>query len=448
MPKLVNIPADCKFPQLHEIVDPAKLAAKLNQALGPAFATGERRVSNCAIDHLKYRSAASCVIAFTAIIVDRENRELGQQSFFGKLFRRPQQLAAQAERLQRQAWTPPRFGPAVVQIPDWAMQLWAYPNDPKLPGLALMSNAAKILEEAQATPEKFGLQQAPAAIVAQQTKYVPGMRCGYIYHLTMADGSRQAVYGKTYRRGEGEKAFALMQQIWESEACRSGRLVLPQPYSYDAKLRVLWQEAVAGEPFAKIADTIPNLPEAANDIGARLAAFHNTTLPLARKMTFEFQVDEVRRSIAAISRAFPDYAERCAQTGQKLLDGAARLGPGAVTPVHASFKFSHIFATAKGITFIDFDGANLGDPGYDVGRFIAHLYKMKADWKIAPEVADQTITSFCAAYNRAAASPLSSARINWFAASHLLASQVYKSVKRMDTSLMGKLLKVAEQLCS
>jgi hypothetical protein len=123
------------------------------------------------------------------------------------------------------------------------------------------------------------------------------------------------------------------------------------------------------------------------------------------------------------------------------------LGSGPVTPVHASFKFSHIFAAKKGMTFIDFDGASLGDPGYDVGRFIAHLYKMKAGWKIDPEIAEQTIVKFCEAYNRAAVFPLAPERSNWFAASHLIASQLYKTVKRMDASLMSKLLKIADQLC-
>ena len=448
MAKLSNIPADCEFPQLFEIADPVKLVAKLNQHLGPAFAAREMQVSDCAIDQLNYRPGAACVVLFSARIVDRSQHELGRQSFYGKLFRKPRVMANTIKRQQNRAWVQPRFGAAMVHIPDWAMLLWAYPNDPRLPGLARMSNPEMVLAEAQAAPKKFGLTQPPVAITAEQTKYVPGMRCGYIYRMTLADGSVHAVYGKTYEFDDGENAFGLMQQIWQSEACQRGDFILPQPYSYDPGMKVLWQEALAGEPFAKIAAHIPNLPEVAEAIGARLAAFHGTALPLPRKMTFEFQVEEVRRAIAEISRAFPDYAERCAEIGEKLFRAAGGLGAGSETPVHASFKFSHIFATPKGIAFIDFDGANLGDPGYDVGRFIAHLYKMKASWAIDPDVAERTVANFCSAYNRAAASPLPQERINWFAASHLVASQIYKSVKRMDTSLVNKLLRLADRLCA
>jgi len=448
MAKFSHIPTDCEFPQLFEIADPVKLAAKLNQHLGPAFAGREMQVSECAIEQLNYRPGAACVVLFSARIVNERQEELGRQSFYGKLFRRPQKLANTLRQQQNRAWVQPRFGPALAQIPDWAMLLWAYPNDPRLPGLAQMSNPEIVLAKAQAAPEKFGLTQRPAAITAEQTKYVPGRRCGYIYRMTLADGAPHAVYGKTYEYDDGENAFALMQQIWECEARRRGGFILPQPFSYDTEMKVLWQEAIAGESFAKIADRVPNLPEVAEEIGARLAAFHSAALPLASKITFEFQVAEVQRAIIEISRTFPDYAGRCAAIGEKLLSAAACLGTGVETPVHGSFKFSHIFATPKGMAFIDFDGACCGDPGYDVGRFLAHLYKMKASWTLDPEVAEQTAANFCHAYNRAAASPLSPARINWFAASHLVASQVYKSVKRMDTSLVSKLLKLADQLCA
>jgi hypothetical protein len=446
MAKLANIPANCEFPQLHDIADTAKLAQKLNQHLGPAFASGEMQAASCTIDQLNYQPRAGCQILFTATICDRHQHRLGQQSFYGKLFRRPQRAKRVWQRQQQKTWAPPPFGPPVLHLPELAMMLWAYPNDPNLPGLARLVDTEKILAEAQAAPKKFGLSQAPIAITAQRTKYVPGQRCGYVYRLKSADGATFSVYGKAYQSGEGKKVFALMQEIWESDACQSGRFVLPQPYGYDADSEVIWQEAISGEPLAKIAETIPNLPEMAEAIGARLAAFHSLRLQLPLERTFEAQVEETRQTLAAISKAFPDYAERCGQIGEKLLAAANKLGPGPVTPVHASFKFSHIFATAKGIAFIDFDGACLGDPAYDVGRFIAHLYKMKANWKIDPEIAEQTITNFCVSYNRAAAAPLPPERINWFAASHLIASQVYKSVKRLDASLVSKLLKVAEHL--
>jgi thiamine kinase-like enzyme len=401
---------------------------------------------------LHYKPGESCRILFTADIRPRNNREISRQIYFAKIFHSHNKDEV-VDSFNLKNLTPPEFGPAMIHIPEWEMVAWAYPNDPNLPGLALMVDPEKVLARAKAAPEQFGLTHSPATITAERTKYVPGKRCGYIYHMTLASSSSQransscAVYGKAYRDSEGENAYAILKQIWESSACQSGECIIPQPYSYDRENHILWQEALSGQPFAESAGKINHLPEVANEIGRRLAAFHNTRLHLPEQMTFEFQVEEVRTAVAAITEMFPHHAEITHVVGQKLLAAAMQLGPGPVAPLHASFKFSHIFATEKGIAFIDFDGANLGDPGYDLGRFIAHLYKMAANWKIDPEVTEQTIANFCASYNRAALSTVPSARINWFAAAHLVSSQVYKSVKRMDTTAVKKLLKIADRLC-
>ena len=451
MAKLENLPEAGEFPQLREIADPEKLAQTLQRHIALTLASDEVQVDACTMDQLRYNPGSDCRILFTADL--RHDGTRGRQIFFGRLFPSPRAAEAFAS-LDRANLAPPEFGPAVIHIPEWEMVVWAYPNDPNLPGLSLMVNDEKILALAQAAPEKFGLSQPPATVTAKMTKYVPGMRCGYIYQMRLAspdspaDNRARAVYGKAYREKEGEKAYVIMKQIWESAACRQGDLILPQPYSYDPETQIIWQEALAGKPFAKIAETIPDLPAVAEEIGGRLAAFHGLHLDLPVEMTFDLQVEELRQSVLAISQAFPEHAPRCAALAQKLLDAADKLGPGPLTPVHASFKFSHIFATAKGVAFIDFDGANLGDPGYDLGRFIAHLYKMETSGKIAPEVAKQTVANFCAAYRRAAASPLRQQRIDWFAASHLISSQMYKSVKRMDPRAMNKLLEFAERLCA
>jgi hypothetical protein len=448
MSKRKHIPDNCEFPQLFEMVEPPKLAAKLQEHLGPAAA--ELRVESCKIDELNYKPGGGCRIAFTASLHHLRGGERFRQAYYGRLLqaRDTQRLAS---LLEQKNLTPPRFGPALIHVPEWEFVLWAYPNDPRLPGLAVLAQTEKVLALAQAAPEKFGMTEPPAALAAEETKYVSGKRAGYLYHAQprafAGNNAAFAFYGKAYSNGRGEAAYELMQTIWRSEGCRRGDFFLPQPYSYDAENEIVWQEAFPGQSFAKIAASIPDLPEAGREIGERLAGFHNSALALPQVMTFDFQKEDVRRNLDAIAEAYPDYGEDCAVLGQKLMAAAERLGPGPITPLHASFKFSHIFATSKGLGFIDFDGANLGDPGFDVGRFIAHLYKMKADWHIEPDVADATITNFTAAYNRAAAAPLAQERIDWFAASHLIGSQIYKAVKHMDDSSVNKLWDIAERLC-
>ena len=447
MSKFEELPAN-----LREIADEKKLAEALQPHLGPSLSAKTQQIDSCHIDQLRCKPGGGCRLLFTATIGRKGNGSVGDQKFFGQLIRQNVSYVV-TEALNRTNLTMPRFGPPVFFIPEWSLLVWAYPNDPELPGLSVLNDGEKILWQAKSTPEKFGLSSPPLSASGETTKYVPGMRCGMIYRMasqmeqTNGTDSMHSLYGKAYRAGEGAQAFDIMKQVWESDACQRRDFIIPRPYSFDAECDILWQEALPGKPLADTAARRGDLPALSREIGRRLAAFHGIQLDLPIEKDLNFQIEEIKAAMTAMSKVFPHVAERCDGVGWRLLEAAEKLERGSVTPVHVSFKFSHIFDTEQGIVFIDFDGARLGDPGYDVGRFIAHLYKMKADWKIDPEIAEKSVTNFSEAYNLAAASPLSRKKIDWFTASHLLCSQIYKSIKRRDTSLVNKLLKLTEQLC-
>ena len=72
---------------------------------------------------------------------------------------------------------------------------------------------------------------------------------------------------------------------------------------------------------------------------------------------------------------------------------------------------------------------------------------MKNSGKIAQKTAEETVSNFCDAYNDAAKQTISRNHINWWAASHLVGSQVYKAVKRMNSRAVAGLLADANALC-
>ena len=443
---------DRDFPQLQEIVDEQKLAKTLQRHLGKSFATGEMQVEGCRKDRIYYKSGTDCRLLFTAVIRNRLNQEIDEQLFFGRLFRSNSGHTLR-DCLNPKKLTSPKFGPSVMYIPEWAMVLWAYPNDPELPGLSHMFKSSNVLAQMKADPVSFNINHPPVSISGKLTKYVPGKRCGYVFRIRQAGSDSPvvngdcAVYGKAYRGKDGETAYSILKQIGQTEASKQGELLLSQPYSYDPENRIIWQEALRNPSLAKLVEIIPDLPEKGEEIGKRLAAFHDTDLDLPQEMTIDFQVRELRSKFSAIRDAFPEYQILCNKVFQRLIACSSRIEPVPLRPIHGSFKLSHIFAEEKGITFIDFDGANLGDPGYDLGRFMAHVYRMKVNGKIKPDIAEQTVSRFCTAYNRAVCVPLPQERINWFAASHLVCSEAYKIVKRVSPDIVRDLLRIADRLC-
>lgn len=446
-----DIPADCEFPQLQDLLTPGQLTEKLQQVLG--VRSESHAIEGCTVDRLYYKPGENCRVLLTAYVRHRATQELDRQILFGTLFR-PSYSQRAFAALDMTRFTTPKYGPPVIHLPEWEMILWVYPNDPNVPGVGVLADAATVCALAQAAPARFGAPCAPLSVTGTLTKYVPGMRCGGLYtlHLSGAedheDVRTHAVYGKAYNRAaKGAAAYRIMQQFWRSQACQSGALIIPQPYSYDADRQLLWQEALHGRAFSKLIETMPDLPEVAKEIGQRLAALHSSGVQLPEELTMAFQMDEVRMATAALSQSFPEYAEGCQAFGRTLLATAERLGQETLVPVHGSFKFSHIFATPRGIAFIDCDGTKLGDPGYDLGRFMSHLYRMQVSGKIAREVVEHTVTNLTTAYNRHAMRQVPHERMLWFTASHMLTSDMYKLIKRMKPDAFVTLLDLAVSLC-
>lgn len=440
----ISVPETSRFPQLREILDTRQLAQVLQRHIWVAPPAADQQVRECNIKRVYYQPGEECRIIINVDIGSGIDRQL----YFGKIIN-GSNIRDIYDALDQQQLAAPAFGRPIIYIPEWEMILWAYPNDPDLPGLPVLVDDEKILALARQNPQNFGLAQPPAAVTSEFKKYVPGRRCAYLYQLwppAPASGTPVTVFGKAYAAQKGAEVYQAMKQLWESEAVAQKAFCIPRPLGYDSVHRILWQAGVQGTSFFKGSRSLKQLPAAAAEIGRCLAALHNTRLDLPQQMTIDFQLEAMQRTVESIETSFPDDAASCRRLTEKLLAFAPSLAPVRLTPVHGSFKFSHILSTGQGITIIDFDGINLGDPGYDAGRLIAHLYRLQATGKIPPELNELAIGNFCASYNRAATAPLSRERINWFAAGHLVSSEIYKAIKRMYPDLVDKLLAIADRL--
>ncbi len=449
MAKQIQIPEDCGFPQLFEMSDKHRLAAALQENLGETLQAHGQRIHSCNIKRMYYKPHRRCRLNMIAKIRNQRGEKLGEQIYYGRILP-PGKGRRLFQRLQRKNFLTPAFGAPLGFVPQWEMIVWAYPNDPNMRSMKTLVQPSKVLARAQAQPLLFGIRNGyrPATITTRLAKYVPGKRCAYFFDLGLTELGNTAtrvhtIFGKTYKANDGEAAYAIMNRIWQTPACQGRGFRMPQPYGYDANLKMLWQEAIAGHALAKIANGIA-LPEVLRETGRGLAAFHDSGLRLPELYTLDFQLEKIRRAVEAVQHTAPQHAEACVTLQQKLFASASSLPAVPLTPVHGSFKFSHIFYDGREVTFIDFDGAHQGDPCYDLGRLIAYLGKEQAAGEIDEAVAQRARANFCAAYREATPRAVPQARVNWFASSHMLTSQIYKAVKSLDVSLLERLLALAK----
>jgi aminoglycoside phosphotransferase (APT) family kinase protein len=336
----------------------------------------------------------------------------------------------------------------VALVPELGMVLWAYPNDPNLPGLGTLASRDAVAEVLQRDPVAFGLAAdgALADLRLGVGKYVPGQRCGYRYRVRWRgrDGGEREhfLYGKAYQQGIGGPAYRILRQLASSDACTSGRLRIPMPYAYDAEREIVWQEMLPGKSFAKDASVL-DLAAWAQPVAAALGAFHATRLELGPGLGLDQEREELAASVRKIAGGYPQHAARCAVLQQRLLDAVPGLEPVPPAPVHGSFKISHIFDAGGQVAFIDFDGAGLGDPTYDVGRFLAHLVVTGLNSKTDAAEIERAYERFGGAYGAAVPWGWPETRVRWYTAALLVSSQAYKCVKRMVPERVEAILAAA-----
>jgi hypothetical protein len=446
MPKLKQLPENCTFPQLAVVLDPQRFAACLQAGLGGDFATGQLEVRRVKLKRLYYKPGRSCRLIFDAKVRGRDGRK-GRQQYFGKIAPDPKPASLYRRALQS-ALATPEFGPPVALVAELGLVLWAYPNDPNLPGLATLASAAAVAALVRADPARFGLPAGGELLDLRlgAGKYVPGQRCGYRYRALWRNGTGERehlFYGKAYQAGVGGAAHDVLRAVAQSAACRSGRLRVPRPYGYDPEREIVWQEMLPGRSYAKNASAV-DLAASAAPVAAALGAFHAEELALGPGLGLVAEIDALVHSTDKIARAYPAAAARSAALQARLLAAAPGLPTVPLAPVHGSFKISHVFDAGGQVAFIDFDGAGIGDPTYDVGRFLAHLTVAGLETKTGDGTLRRAVDGFRAAYAAAVPWGWPEARVRWYTAALLVSSQAYKCVKRMVPGRVEAILGAAE----
>ncbi len=439
-----------KFEQLEEIRDGAMLTRVLKKYLDAKLDDG-LTISQAALLHVDAKRGKACKLMIKAKITDGKEI-IGEQKYFGGLITSSKYSPEEYYYSITQRHTnvvDPAYGPPSMFVREWGLLLWAYPNDPNLPGLGLFENRETLLARMTERPEVFGLPTdgyKPVSATVKLTKYVPGMRCGAIVAVEgQKDGEtlRHELFGKAYSKGGGRDAYKIMRSIWDENIAQNAGLRVVEPFGFDEEYGVVWQSAVDGKPPIKSASRLKCLDEIAQKIGESLAAYHALDMQLPKTMQAAELLEEVEQACSAIEKTFPAYADQVESLRKKLLENPPI--DFEKTPIHMSFKLSHILEDDNEMTIIDFDGARMGDPAYDLGRFNAQILRLKAEKKTSSEMAKKTITRFIQGYNEKARKPIAPERIAWSTANHLVASQAFKTVKRKKEKALVGLLALADE---
>jgi hypothetical protein len=264
-----------------------------------------------------------------------------------------------------------------------------------------------------------------------------GSRQVFVYRLILLNEMGQKtrsveLVGKRYADGtEGEKAFWMMQQLWNGGFGEGSRFKIPKPLCYLPDFKLLIQERAHGTLLPKYLGRGDDAALARTTMVARwLAKLHQLDAIPEGIDSYADDEASINHFADQLGERHPHLASRLRELAASICDRIACPKGLALTTVHGDFHPENIFVTQDRVTVIDFDNFCRSDPARDLGYIVAQMRAMVYFSTGILEAADRNIRAFLHVY--LAATPAREmrtfpGRIAAFAARTCLANMHYIS---------------------
>ena len=141
-----------------------------------------------------------------------------------------------------------------------------------------------------------------------------------------------------------------------------------------------------------------------------LAIFHQSALRSPITITMSEHRIEIKKKIAKLIRAFPQFSEPLQAIDRRLEKDATEFSPVRDTIIHGDFSVQQLLVCGDKIACFDFDEFAMGDPTQDVANFIVDCHFRSFDRTFVRWI----ISTFVHAYQRKAGFEIPKNGLNWY----------------------------------
>jgi Phosphotransferase enzyme family len=445
---------DPELPQLGELMNTSRIREVMQREMIDRRGKGALyRIDDCQILRAKYRPVRNCLITYRLKITNFKTQE--QTSLLITVL-----ACVKGESLslfnsaQRQS-IPTFLDLEVFHLPDLESVVCVFPNDRKLPGLPALVDPGGRTEAnlPDIVANAFGDQWVIEESTREVVQYAAESSCTTRVDLKLRNTrtgrwETQVIYGKTYRISQAERAWRVMNHLWDSDRNRSR--LFPQPIAYQPEINTIWQTGVVGRPLSDCYREAALFPEYIHMSGSAIAAIHQIQTPFADLITKEEIIARLTRAAEIISRVRPSRRKQLQSILKDLIELSSDIGERPICTLHGDLHMKNLFVTMDGIVLIDFDDLCRGDPLQDVGSFIAALYYRGLIEGRSHHMTEENFRLFIHAYQASIDFDVSDMAINWHIASALIyerASRCVTRLKPVRVEIIDEIIEMAQRLC-
>ncbi|MDH3770518.1 MAG: aminoglycoside phosphotransferase family protein, partial [Nitrospirota bacterium] len=288
---------DPVLPQLSIALDPSAMKHVFQDHVGWDGEHPQPIIDRCDIFHTRYKRGRYCLVCYRLALRGSDSSHMSEQIFCARMFERGGAVS-RFKKAQSKDLFPPKFGQPLSLIPELDMVVWAFPNDRKLSGLPGLMNQNYLRNHVLPliVGTHLGKNWEIETCTPELVHYVGEHTCTIrvsvrLSHTTTAMDRTQNYFGKTYYNNEGEVAYQAMNELWNSEIRRSGRLLMAQPLWYDKELLTLWQCGLEGKTLIEHDLTHHDGLQLLKHAAVTVATLHQTSVSCTGSHPLEEQLE-------------------------------------------------------------------------------------------------------------------------------------------------------------
>jgi thiamine kinase-like enzyme len=222
-----------------------------------------------------------------------------------------------------------------------------------------------------------------------------------------------------------------MQHLWDSGARRGGLLLIPQPLSYQPKIKTVWQSGLEGKTLNEHERSNETFSELLSKAGSAVAALHQTQASFAPVITTPDIISKLETVKTLLSRIRPSCGESLHSSIKQLIATTNNIGERPLATLHGDLHFKNFFVTDDRMALIDLDNLAQGDPLQDLGSFVAAIHYRGIFEGRPLQETDQIASRFIQSYRKHVSWDVPESALNWHIAAALIYERAYRCVTRM-----------------
>jgi aminoglycoside phosphotransferase (APT) family kinase protein len=359
-----------------------------------ALLSGPNTLEHCYVRHARFRPGHKLRANFDAHIRTESNASPSIRAM--EVTWRPQRdkdrpkkqaddLGEMQEEAMRRGVAAP-FRQLMADLPSLGLQLRVSPLDAQFPQLVRMSDPNYVNEMvARVAPPGDPLRpQARATRYSVQCiRYRPGRRHVLRYD-TLDSPESGTVFAKMYAGEKGVRAFRVATIVADWLEQHGQGVTSLRPLAYFAEDAVVLYRRILGQSLSQyLQNPSQDLGQNLRAVGVALRALHELPQELIGPLKphdLAAEIKQIKRSGEHLPTLLPAAGAVVRGMLERALELDAMLPREQPTFTHGDFISEHIWVTSAGLVFIDFDNCFLADPELDIGKFLADLQLMYANY--------------------------------------------------------------------